>query len=237
MAVQDLDAIDRDALAEQSKGVIEAEKQCRITLAKDAPVAVDLSWHGGRGSRQSVIRLEPGKSAVQPLSKAQAWFGPFAVPAEYLQASDEGHKERLKRFWAQEKARALNKFDYERPLSVSKGGYEPIGPHRFPDVTVTILEADGTELPSIRLHDLYKIGEFDPLKDTFGPKQSADELREQYEAELADRAQNYEREIADMRRQMAEMAGMLKGFMAGKPAKGKAEPPDLVTAGGAQSDG
>ena len=213
MAILDIETIDRETIEEQSKGVVEAEKQCRIALSADAPRAVDLNWHPGRGGHLSIIKLEPGKSVVQPLSKAQAWFGPFAVPLEYKNTTDERRKEALRQFWATEKARYLNRYDYERPTSVSKGGYEPIGPHRSPDVTVTIIESDGTEHEPIRLYQLYKIGEFDPIKDTFGPKESIEEIKAKYEAELHSVSERYEREAIELRRQMAEVLGMVKGSM------------------------
>lgn len=217
MAVLGIEEIDRESIAQQSKGVVEAEKQCRIALSADAPRAVALEWNvGGKHGRPTVIHLEPGKSVVQPLSKAQVWFGPFAVPAEYKQTTDERRREGLRQFWATEKSRVLNRYDYVRPASVAKGGYEPIGPHRFPDVTVTILESDDSiKHDPIRLHELYKIGDWDPLKDTFGVKESPDEVKARYEAELDDR----DKEIIELRRQMSEVAGMVKGLAAAQGAK------------------
>jgi hypothetical protein len=212
MSVQAIEDLDSAVIEEQSRGVIEAEKQCRITLSKNAPRAIPLAWHGGRGHRQTEIKLLPGQTVVQPLSKAQVWFGPFAVPIEFAATTDERRKESLRQFWATEKARYLNRYDYPRPSSVSKQGYEPIGPHRSPDVTVVIVDADGTESPPIRLHELYKIGEYDPLKDTFGNQETAEQIKTRYEGELAGVSQRYEDEIRELRLQMAEVVGLTKGL-------------------------
>ncbi|GAC1496105.1 MAG: hypothetical protein NVS1B2_15830 [Vulcanimicrobiaceae bacterium] len=218
MPALDIADIDTASLREKSQSFIEAEKQCRMTLAADAKRPVELNWHGGRGHRPSVIMLEPSRSVVQPLSKAMAWFGPFGVIREYLNTSDEKRKEHLRQFYAEEKSRALNRYDYVRPISMSKdGGFEPIGAHRFPDVTVQVLEADGTEQPPIRLHELYKIGDFDPIKDTFGVRESVDAVRTRYEGELEEQRGRYEREMIELRRQMAEVAGMVKGALSRGP--------------------
>ena len=216
MAVYDLDELDRRSLVESSQSAIEAEKQCKIALAVTWPRAIKLDWMAGKGSRPTVILLEPGKSVTQPLNKTAAWFGPFWVPQEYAGA-DERRKEHLKEFWAAEKMRYLNRYDYPRPASMTKGSYEPIGPHRSPDVTITIIENDGVENPPIRLYELYKIGEFDPLKDTFIEKPSEEELKAKYEAELSSISDRYERQIQEMRLQLAEVKGiMLASGKAGK---------------------
>lgn len=208
MSVMDIDALDRQVLRDQSKDVIEAERQCRITLAADALHPVDLEWNpGGRNGKLTRITLEPGKSVVQPLSKAQVWFGPFAVPLEYAQTDDERRKEGLRNFWATEKARYLNRYDYPRKSAKEMA---PTGPHRSPDVSVTIIEADGSEHEPIRLHQLYKIGEWDPNKDSFAPQETADEIEARYKAELDER----DGEVAALRRQVAELAGMVKGVVA-----------------------
>jgi hypothetical protein len=210
-AIADIESIDEQRLLDASRGVIEAEKQCRIALAADAPKAISLTWNvGGKHGRDTAILLEPGKSVVQPLSKAQVWFGPFAVPLEFRETTDERRKETLRQFWQVEKARYLNRYDYPRPASVSKGGYEPIGPHRSPDVTVTIMEADGSQHPPIRLHELYKIGHWDPIKETFVRQDSLDEVHARYQAEIAKR----DADLEAMRRELAQVAGMVKGAMA-----------------------
>lgn len=204
----DIADLDRQVLREQSKDVVEAERQCKITLSADAAHAIDLDWNvGGKNGRPTRITLEPGKSVVQPLSKAQVWFGPFAAALEYAETTDEKRKQALKEFWATEKARYLNRYDYPRKSAKEMA---PTGPHRSPDVTVTIIEADGSELQPIRLHQLYKIGEWDPNKDLFGPQETAEEIEARYRAELDER----DGEVAALRRQVAELAGMVKGVVA-----------------------
>lgn len=210
MAMMDIADLEREAQVEQSRGVMEAEKQCRISLSADWPRAIPLNWHPGKGGRLSIIMLEPGKSVVQPLSKAQSWFGPFAVPLEYQTTSDERLRARLAKTWQNEKSRYLNRYDYDRRKKW-QDGYDPIGPHRSPDVTVQILEADGSEGEPVRLYQLYKIGPFDALVDSFGSQESAEQVEARLRAENDSTASAYKAEVAAMRLQMAEMAGMLQG--------------------------
>jgi hypothetical protein len=219
MSVQAIEDIDAAVLQDESKGVVEAEKQCRIMLSPNAPRPVPLTWHGGRGHRQSQINLQPGGTVVQPLSKAQVWFGPFSVPIEYAATTDEKRRERLREFWAQEKMRYLNRYDYERPERMTKDGYEPIGPHRSPDVTVIIVEADGSESVPIRLHELYKIGDYDPLRDKFSRRETAEQVEARYKTELAAVSSKYEEQVQELRRQMAELIGMTKGTLAAAGSK------------------
>jgi hypothetical protein len=224
MSIMDIDAIDRAALLEQSKDVIEAEKQCRITLHPDAPREYHFNWHPGKGGRNTVLVIKPGQSIVQPLSKAQAHFGPFSIPREYAKTTDERRKNALRDTWVSEKTRALCRFDYERPLSVKRDGYEPIGPHRFPHVIVTVLEADGTEHAPMDLHELYKIGEHDPLKDSFGPKESVAEVKAKYEAQLDEAASAHAKEIYDLKSSFNALGSKLDGFMAGSGAVAPPKP-------------
>ena len=211
----DIEAIDREALAEQSRGMVEAEKQCRIELASDWPRTVPLKWNvGGRHGRDTVINLEPGHSVVQPLSKAQVWCGPFAIPKEYAASTDDRVKKRLRDLWVRERTRILNQYDYPRGERGYKPDMAPTGPHRFPHFIVTVENADGTKDEPIDLHQMYKIGEWDPIKDSFKPKESVDAVRAKYEAELEERAKYYEREQAELKAKLAEMAGMIKGVTA-----------------------
>lgn len=203
-----LSRMDRERVLDASKDVVQGEKQCRITLSPDAPHALELSWHGGRGSRATMIVLEPGKSIVQPLGKAQAWFGPFSLYAEYENTHDERKRNDLAQFISTETKRFLDRYDY--PRGDGRGYHpdmRPSGPHRAPDVTVTILEADGTEQEPIRLHELYEIGAFDPLRETFTVKESTEDVAAAYERKLAER----DGLIEQYRREMAELKGIVKG--------------------------
>ena len=215
----DIDALDRDALLASSKDVVEQEKQVRITLHPDAPREYNFDWHPGKGGRRTVLVVKPGQSIVQPLGKAQSHFGPFDMPRQYAQATDERLRERIKHDWVVEKTRALARFDYVRPLSVKRDGYEPIGPHRFPHIIVTILEPDGTEHKPMDLHELYKIGEWDPLKDTFGPQETVEQVKAKYEAQLDEAAEGHKAEIAALLSKFGVLEGKLDGFMQGKTHK------------------
>jgi hypothetical protein len=227
-SLMDIDELDRAALLEQSKDLVEQEKQVRITLHPDAPREYNFDWHPGKGGRRTVIVIRPGQSIVQPLGKAQAHFGPFDMPRQYANTSDERLKTRIKHDWVEEKTRALARFDYVRPLSIKRDGYEPIGPHRFPHVIVTILEPDGTENKPMDLHELYKIGEWDPLKDTFGVKESVEEVAAKYEAQLDEAASAHAKEISDLKSQFAALGSKLDGYMVGKqsskPSAGSSAP-------------
>lgn len=216
-AASTLSRMDRERVLDASKDVVQGEKQCRISLAANAPHSVELSWHGGKGSRPTMIVLEPGKSVVQPLGRAQAWFGPFSLYAEYEATHDEKKRADLAQFISTETKRYLDRYDYVRG---DGRGYHPdmrpTGPHRSPDVTVTILEADGSEHEPIRLYELYEIGEFDPLRDTFTPKASPEEVAASYERKLAER----DAIIEEHRREMAELKGIVKGAVLGQERKG-----------------
>ena len=212
-----IEELDRADLERDSKPFVQQDRDCRIILAASWPRSLELKWNaGGPRGRTTVTPLHPGKSIVKPLWQAQAWFGPFGLLIDFRTA-DEKTKQFLRDKYAAEKMRILNQYDYKRPISHLKGGLEPIGPHRFPDVTVAMRNDDGSEMPEIRLHSLYKIGEFDevyPL-DSFGLKESADDVKARYEAEASDAAKGYEDQLAALRREMAEMRGMMKGVAAG----------------------
>jgi hypothetical protein len=220
--VPDISELDREALVEHSKTQVQADKQCRIMLHESVTTALPLLWNvGGKHGRDTVITVEPGtRGVVQPLAKAQAWFGPFTVPLEY-KGADERRKDKLRKFWAEEKKRALDRYDYPRPLSVGKDGLNPVGPHRFPNVIVEIIEDDGSTSGQISLHKLYKIGAYDetyPL-DSFGQKESVEAVKARYEGELAETAASHERDMAALRAQIAELGGLVKGRLFSLDAK------------------
>jgi hypothetical protein len=212
MEIADIESLDHEITAQKAKGVVEAERQCRITLATTWPRMVPLEWNpGGTNGRKSVIALYPGQSVVQPLSKAQCWFGPFSLPGEFKHTTDEKRREALKSFYAREKKRYLDRYDYERGTGM---GYKPsmtiTGPHRSPDVNITIIEADGAEGTPICLHQLYKIGEWDPMKSMFEARETPEQMEERYKAELEVAASRHSEQINALRLQMAEVLGTVK---------------------------
>lgn len=207
-SVRSLSQLDMERATEEGRALTEAQLQCRIALSPHAPMPVKLHWHPGRGGRLSVIVLERGKTIVQPLDRAQVWFGPFAAYAEYEQCTDERRRDALRSFITTETARFLNRYDYPRGARGLPADMRPTGPHRAPDVTITILEADGSEHEPIRLHELYEIGEFDPLRDELKPPESAESVEERYQRILEERDAKY----AAMQENFREMAGMVKGL-------------------------
>lgn len=210
MALLSIEELDRDAASEQAKQFILAERQCRMTLAADWPRPVALEWHPGKVGQRTMLWLHPGKSIVQPIGKVQCWFGPFPVYFQIRVETDEKKKQRLRDTWKTERERYLNRYDYPRGTGRGvKPDMTPSGPHRSPDVTVTILEADGTESEPIRLYELYRLGEFDPLKDTFIQKESAEQVEARYKAEGAAMNERYEREAQEFRMQVAELKGLI----------------------------
>lgn len=210
MALLSIEELDRDTATEQAKQFVLSERQCRMTLAADWPRPVPLAWHPGVIGQRTLLWLNPGKSITQPLPKVQCWFGPFPVYFEIRTAVDEKKKQQLRDLWKSERDRYLNRYDYPRGDGKGvKPVMTPCGPHRSPDVTVTILEDDGAESEPIRLYELYRIGEFDPLIDTFVAKESAEQVEARYQAELACVNERYEREVSDFRLQLAELKGMI----------------------------
>jgi hypothetical protein len=210
MAMQGLDELERDTSSDQIEAYVLSERQCRITLAADWPRIVPLSWHPGKLGKPSVIPLHPGKSVIQPLGKAQCWFGPFAASLDIRTATDEKKKQHLRDLWKAERARYLDRYDY--PRGDGRGAkpiMTPCGPHRSPDVTITILEADGSESEPIRLYEIYKIGEFDPIKDTFFAKETIEQVEARYQAELAETNERYARQAEEFRMQVSELRGMI----------------------------
>jgi hypothetical protein len=213
---------DLEQQPESVEQFLEPPRQVRITLSASATAPLRLDWNiGGKTGRNTTLFVKPGGSVVQPLAKAEVWLGPFSTPERYLKAKDEAERSRLKDFWRLEKARVLNKWDYPRPQNHMKDGTNPTGPHRFPDVSVTILEADGSELEPMRLHQLYKLGEFDNFwtPDKFGPAESSEDVRAEYEARIAAQAAQHETEKSEMLQRLAKLEGMVGAVI----SSGKAE--------------
>ena len=198
---------DLDANVEQREAeeIEQRQRQVRVALSKDAPHRLDLSWNqGGRNGKREPLYLYPGKQVVLPLDRASAFFGPFAWILELQTCQDEARRAALKYTIHREAKRILDQYDYDRPLSKGKEGYEPIGPHRFPDVTVTIINADESEEEPMRLHRLYQKGEWDPLKDQLVPRET-----------LADKEAKHQEEREKDRREIDELKGMVRGALAG----------------------
>lgn len=217
LTLADLDAnVERQEVEE----IQERQRTVRCILAKTAPHRVDLSWNvGGRFGTREPLYLYPGKSVVLPLDRASHFFGPFAWILELQTCTDEARRAALKYTVRRESDRILKQYDYERPMSKGKEGYEPIGPHRFPDVTVTILNADDTEEAPLRLHQLYCIGEFDPLKDQLVPRETIEKKDQRHADELADTKKKAEDDIRELERKVYQAMGKVEGVVAVAKAK------------------
>ena len=212
LTLADLDAnLERQEVEETEN----RQRTVRIVLAKNAAHRVDLSWNvGGRFGAREPLYLYPGKTVVLPLDRASHFFGPFAWIFELQTCTDEARRAALKYTIAVESQRILKQYDYDRPLQKGKDGYEPIGPHRFPDVTVWILNADDTESPAMKLHQIYQIGEWDPLKDQLVPRETIEARDKKHKDEVASLKRELEIETA-------KALGMVKGVVAAATAAGK----------------
>lgn len=211
MARNVLAEIDSRRLNARDSVEVEAAKVCRITLSKDAPSAVELPWCAGRGHKRTLIILRPGATVEQPVDKARAWFGPFDLYKVYEECTDEKELDRLAMLIKQETDRYLYRYDYPRE---SGEGYKPkmteTGPHRSPDVTITILNSDGSEDEPIELHKVYGIGKYDDK--VFAESETVADIQARYEAQLAAK----EEKVDKLEGHVRELTGLVKGFVAGK---------------------
>jgi len=204
----------------QARETVDVERMYRCTLAADYKQgeleenrALILKWNpGGQYGRTQVTVLLPGKSITVPKGRAFGWFGPFHVVEEFEHEKDPRKIDRLVQFWKEEKARILLLYGYPMKAEGYRPDLTPIAPHRFPPISITPLNEDGTEGAVINLHRIYEIGAFDqnwPL-DSFVKKETPEEVRAQMQAELGRVSATYEAEARALRLQMAEVLGMAK---------------------------
>jgi hypothetical protein len=205
------DKIDRERSLSQSREPKMIEQLCRIELAADAPSHLDIPWCEGLGKKTILYVLEPGKSIVWPLNRTRAYFGPFDLEDEYEKTTDEKKIKELRDIISTEKARYVNRYDYPR----SREG-QPIGPHRSPDVTISIIGADGRNEKPVRLYEMYGLGEFDDYQ--FDHKPTVEELTDKYEAQLRAKDAELEAERRAMNERLARLEGKFDGAVAGSVA-------------------
>lgn len=173
----------------------------KLRLAKDAThEKLTLHWHAGQRYKKSpTIELKKGMTIVVPIKRARAWFGWFTVPHDMADEPDESKKRDLRQFFQVETERTkLAWGGYVVPRKLSDG-MDPIGPHRFPNVEVNVIEWDGTEWGWMSLHELYKLGKYDSLV-FHDPK--------------ADAQQALEAENAQLRRELSSMGGKIDALIA-----------------------
>jgi hypothetical protein len=225
-----LTQIDRQQSLKVAKDAPVLEKMCRVTLAKDAKVPYELTWCKGLGHKKTLMIIQPGASVMLPLAQAENHFGPFNRFAEYTQAledNDERWADALRERISTESARYLLRYDY--PRGNGKGYHPdmgPVGPHRSPDMKMTVIDGDGTEGEPIRLFQVYGIGEFDDLKDTFRVQETEEQIKARFDASLREK----DAEVAAMRRELAQVAGMVQGALLVKPTEAPAKVKHTVKA-------
>lgn len=212
MATSLLQKIDRERQITRDSTEVEAAKMARVYLAPSWPRPVELPWCLGRGHKSTLVILRPGHSVDQPLDKVRSWFGPFDLFKVYEQCTNEKELEGLREIIAVESARYLNRYDYER---LAGEGYKPkmtpTAPHRSPDVTITVLNSDGSTEEPVRLHEVYGIGEFDDIQ--FEKRESLEEITARYERELAAKDEAHRAELHRLETGQAELAGLVKGLI------------------------
>lgn len=197
-AVAEVDAIDLDEAISADEN-----RRVRIQFHKNAKHKKwTFKYNGGKGARPSrPIILEEGKYIEVDIKRARAWLGWFTILHDIEGETDTKKRKEMEQFFDLERVRTLNTFgDYPRPRKVADG-MDPIGPHRMPDFVVTVSEGDGEKWAPIRLHEMYGIGEYDPL--TFVDPQAAinEELAEE-------RAKN-----RSLERMLAELTGKINGVV------------------------
>jgi hypothetical protein len=206
-----LTKIDRERSVTQARESTVIEKMCRITLSANAERPYEWSHCEGRGKRTTLQIIHPGTSIVRTLEMAESHFGPFSRFKEYMDTTDERLLDALRDRISIESARYLMRYDYPREAGEGyKPKMTPTGPHRSPDMTMTVIAADGSESEPIRLYEVYGIGEFDDLKDSFAPKETQASIEARFQAEL--RAKDDM--LADYRRELAKVTGMVEGLIA-----------------------
>lgn len=214
MARNRLAEIDEGRVYEHTADIAELEKLVRIELAADAPRPHELKWMIGRGHRPTCHIIKPGKSVSWPLNKARSEFGPFDMYDLYKKETDEARKAWLYEHIRVEQERYLKRYDYPMAGTGSKPDLTPIGPHRSPDITITLLDAEGGDVVSYRLHEVYGIGEFEEPSIVAGFRQQ--ETPAEINARVQADQDAKDAQIEAMRRELAEMKGMFRGVLAGK---------------------
>lgn len=217
MATSLLQKIDRERQIARDTEVVEAAKMVNVHLSASWPRPVEIPWCMGRGHKNTLTIIRPGQSVVQPLDRMRSYFGPFDLFGVYEKETNERKLEALREILATESARVLNRYDYER---LAGEGYKPkmtpTAPHRLPDLTMTILNSDGSSEAPIRLHEIYGIGEFDDI--SFEKKETLEEITARHQAAMATKDEEHKAEVRALAKQLAELSGMVKGIVLMKDA-------------------
>ena len=146
-------------------------RQVRIALHPNAKTKeLTLPWYTGRPSKNTpghkserTIKKNAKTAQTVPVQQAWGWFGYFTVLHDMENEPDEAKRSELQALYDLGKKLTLQYYDYLRPTKIEDGTM-PIGPHRLPDVVLTVIEDDGTEWEPIRLHEMYGVGDFDKMQ-------------------------------------------------------------------------
>jgi hypothetical protein len=194
-----------------------------IRLASDWPRPLVLAWTQGVVGKtigsKTKRTLKPGDKTLLDIARAQAYFGMFTLPHDIEDVMDEKRRAGMLQQFDDMKARTLLQWgDFPKSSNHMKDGNEPLGPCRFPDVFVTVIEADGERWPEMRLRDLYGWGDYWDAEQK--PKQFA---RPNDQSVLEDKLRKMELENA-------ETKGMLQAILAQQQAA-------IAAAAGAKNGG
>ncbi len=184
------------------------QRMVEVRLAKppawDRPIT--LSWSQGIvgktvGSKTRRV-LKPGDKTILDISRAQAYFGMFTLLHDLEDVMDEKRRASMLAQFEDFKARALLQWgEFPRPHNHMKDGNEPLGPCRFPDVYVTVIEANGERWQEMRLRDLYGWGDW----------YDAEPKRRAFEKPAA--GPDMASELARLREEAAEQRGLIMGLL------------------------
>jgi hypothetical protein len=217
-------------LMAQARSPIVQERVCRITLSKDSPRSEKIQWCEGLGKPTNLYVLEPGGNIVWPLTRAEAYFGPFRWFKAFEESTDEREMQALEQRISEEMGRYLTRYDCPRGDGRGESpNMVPTGAHRSPDVTVEILGPNGGIEQSCRLYELYDLEGLtvEAFNEKYSGKQMTQaQIQEHYENKLAEeRAEKMalQETLARLEAKFdGAVAGATAGVLAARKTDGKA---------------
>jgi hypothetical protein len=199
--------------AQEKESNLKMQRMVEVRLGPDWPRPIVLNWNQGIigktiGAKTRRV-VKPGQSTLLDIARAQSYFGMFTLPRDIEDVYDEKKREDLLAQFRLEKTRALLFWgDFPRAQNHERDGNEPLGPHRFPDVFVTVIEADGDKWPEMGLRELYELeGQYTLACE---PKSRA-KLTAQTSI-----ASDMIAKFNTMEKENAELKGLVHGFLAGR---------------------
>lgn len=193
-------------------------RSCRVELASSWAHPITIAWKRDARTQRVGVRLQPGKTVNVPLEYAMAEFGMFNIPQLIEEETDVRRKQKLAEQYVESIARSILRWgDYPRLAHYAAGmTYEAIGPARFPDITVTIIDPQGEiEYEPIRLRDLYDLGEYIDVEDEVNPRSArALKKRRDQEEAAAKKATTEGSDVAALRDQVSTLTGTINTILA-----------------------